>query len=246
MSPAAAFFDFDRTVVDGDAGLLFAKELLRLARRRIRDEEPGTVAWAGRVLQFEARTLGLLGFGGLLKLGSKVGLVKRSETLRRVYRFLRGLAVDDLRVLAQDFFDEVLVDRVFVEAREEMKRHREEGRRVVVVSTGMHLLIDEAKRHLPVDDVIAVSLLAHKGVLTGKVQGPLWGRDKAREVRKYAHERNLSLPLSYAYTDHHSDLHLLRLVGNPVVVNPNLALAWEAKRRRWNRADWKTLPGPRR
>lgn len=238
----AAFFDFDRTVVDGDAGVLFGRELIRLRRRRVRDLNRGTVGWAGRNLAYEARTARLLLQGTFLKAGSDLHLLKRSHVIRTGYRFLRGVPLEDLRELAHDFFEEVLAARIFPAARAEVERHRGEGRRVVVVSTGMHLLIDHVQRHLPVDDVIAVTLVDHEGVLTGQVRGPLWGREKARAVRAYAHARGLSLPKSYAYSDHASDLKFLQLVGHPVAVNPDLRLKLHARRRGWPLARWLMNP----
>jgi len=44
---------------------------------------------------------------------------------------------------------------------------------------------------------------------------------------------NIDLERSYAYTDHHSDIPLLKLVGNPVVVNPSFFLRRAAVKNNW-------------
>lgn len=241
---AAAFFDFDRTVHDGDAGVLFGKELLRIRRRRLRDEGRGTLAWMGRNVAFEAWLGRVFAEATFLRLASEARLVKRSRLLRKAYTLMRGLRMDDLRGLAGDFVDEVVSQRFFPEARAEMAAHRKAGRPVIVVSTGMRLLIEPIKRHLPVDEVIAVDLVAPGGVLNGDIQGPLWGQEKADAVRDYAHRHGLSLPRSYAYSDHRSDVPFLRLVGHAVAVNPGFALAWQARRRGWTIQRWKRLEAP--
>jgi HAD superfamily hydrolase (TIGR01490 family) len=239
---AAAYFDFDRTVHDGDAGVLFGKELLRIRRRRLRDEARGTLGWLGRNVAFEAWLGRLYAEATVLRLASDARLVKRSRLLRKVYTMMRGLRLDDLRGLANDFVDEVVSQRLFPQALQEMQAHRQAGRTVIVVSTGMRLLIEPIKRHLPIDDVIAVDLVAPDGLLSGEVRGPLWGQEKADAVREYAHRRGLSLPRSYAYSDHRSDLPFLRLVGHPVAVNPDLALGWHARRRGWPVQKWRRPP----
>lgn len=234
----AAFFDFDRTVLDGDAGVLFGRELMRYQRHRVRDSGRGTLGWLGRNVAYETRIAALLAWGTSLAAGTKLGLIKRSNVIRAAYSKLKGLSLEELTELAQDYFEQTLADRLFPQARLEMERHHREGRRIVVVSTGMRILLEPVKRHLPVDDVLAVTLKDSDGVLTGKIEGPLWGHDKAHVVRDYAHARDLELPKSWGYSDHHSDLAFLRLVGHPMVVNPTWRLRRLARRKDWPILEW--------
>jgi fatty acyl-CoA reductase len=57
-------------------------------------------------------------------------------------------------------------------------------------------------------------------------------------VRRYGQLEGADLKQSYAYADSHSDLALLRSVGNPVAVSPDAALLRVAKRRRWPIEEW--------
>ena len=50
-------------------------------------------------------------------------------------------------------------------------------------------------------------------------------RARSRRCRRFAAEHDIDLAASYAYSDSASDLPMLRAVGNPVVVNPDPALA---------------------
>lgn len=236
--PAAAYFDFDRTVIDGDAGVLFGREVLGLHRRRVRDDRRGTLGWAWRNLRHETRIASQ--YARILPLTAlnEVRLVKRSRVIRLAYHLMAGLDAAELAGLAKDFFNEVVAERIHPQARNAMERHRNEGRRVVIASTGMHLIIDGARAHLPVDDVIAVALKIHDGKLTGEVEGPLWGEEKAAAIRDHAHRNQLSLPRSYAYSDHHSDLHFLQLVGHPVAVNATRRLRTYASQHHWPMETW--------
>src|SRR2546422_10724864 len=62
-------------------------------------------------------------------------------------------------------------------------------------------------------------------------------------LRRYAAQEGIDLRQSYACADSHSDLPLLRAVGNPVVVSPDSALYRYAKRRRWPIEEWSMSKG---
>jgi HAD superfamily hydrolase (TIGR01490 family) len=229
----AAFFDFDRTLVDTDGGVLFGQELIRIYRRRILADRPGTLGWFVRAISYHLRLLWLILRGLFARLLYYLRIIKRSRLVAVAFAGMKGLSVDEVRLLAHDFTDEVLRHRMFPEALRLMHWHRDQGHRVIIATTNMRLLVEHMKRHAPVDDVIGTDLLADKGIATGRIQGPTYGVEKADAIRRYAHERNISLPRSYAYTDHYSDHFILPLVGNPHVVNPRWRMRRLAKRHRW-------------
>ena len=89
------------------------------------------------------------------------------------------------------------------------------------------------------DEVIAARLAVENGRYTGYMaEPPLVGEARAAWLRRYAHQEGADLKASYAYADSHSDLPLLRAVGNPVVVSPDAALLRVARRRRWPVEEW--------
>jgi phosphoserine phosphatase len=61
----------------------------------------------------------------------------------------------------------------------------------------------------------------------------LHGEHKATAVRELASERGYDLADSTAYSDSHTDLPFLEVVGNPVAVNPDRALRRVAAERGW-------------
>ena len=89
------------------------------------------------------------------------------------------------------------------------------------------------------DLIIAAELEVRDGRYTGFMSSPpLVGEARAAWLRRYASQEGIDLKHSYAYADSHSDLPLLRAVGNPVVVSPDSALFRYAKRRRWPIEEW--------
>ena len=61
----------------------------------------------------------------------------------------------------------------------------------------------------------------------------VYGEGKVAAMRRFADEHEIDLPESWAYSDSASDLPMLRLVGNPVAVNPDPELARIAADRGW-------------
>lgn len=229
----AAFFDFDRTIVDTDGGVLFGRELMRIYHRRILHDRPGTLGWFYRVSKWNLRIGFLVAKGLAARLLYYLKIIKRSALVNIAYQGLKGLAVDELRLLARDFVDEFLIERAYPEALERMRWHHDQGHLVVIATTNMKLLVEHLQTHVPVDGVIGTELLAKDGRATGKIIGPTYGAQKAVAIREYAHRNNISLPRSFAYTDHYSDHFILPLVGHPHAVNPSRRLRRLAQKRRW-------------
>jgi phosphoserine phosphatase len=72
------------------------------------------------------------------------------------------------------------------------------------------------------------------GVYTGRPGGPFTYREgKAEAIREFADRIAIDLAASWAYSDSESDLPMLRLVGNPVVVNPDAPLTQIAREEGW-------------
>jgi putative phosphoserine phosphatase/1-acylglycerol-3-phosphate O-acyltransferase len=69
---------------------------------------------------------------------------------------------------------------------------------------------------------------------TGRLDGPfLWGRRKLQAVTAWARSESVDLRASHAYSDSIYDVPLLRSVGHPVAVNPDLQLLAVATLNRW-------------
>ena len=94
------------------------------------------------------------------------------------------------------------------------------------------------------DEIVATRLATEDGRYTGHLSiPPLVGEARAAWLRAYARRTGADLSRSYAYADSHSDLPLLQAVGNPVAVNPDVALFRVARRKRWPVEDWPRAKG---
>jgi phosphoserine phosphatase len=59
------------------------------------------------------------------------------------------------------------------------------------------------------------------------------GPGKAHAIEKFIADRGIDLARSFAYGDHHSDIHMLEMVAHPVVVGNEPEMVEQAKRSGW-------------
>lgn len=220
-----AFFDFDNTLIHGDAGPLFGRELY--AARRA---QHNPLARTGLFLRHVPYISSMAVQAGLYKVRAR----RRSNLVRSAYKGLRGLTTADFYRAMQDFVDHEVARRIYPELVKHIEGHLKAGRRCVVITTGMEPLVERALQHFPAGvEVIGCTLIERKGRLTGHVDGPLFGVDKANIIKAYCKALRLKPADCWAYSDHWSDKHMLEAVGHPVVVNPRGPLLKLARKMKW-------------
>lgn len=237
-----AFFDFDNTLIHGDAGPLFGTYLVQDRYRAIKDQKGRREADRDR-RRLLARYLPFIAWMGAQAALYKARAVRRSRLVRSAYKALRGLPAESFYGLMDEFVDQEIPDRIYPVMRETIDEHQKAGRACVVVTTGIEALVVRALRLFPAGvEVIGCQLEETDGRLTGAVEGPLYGADKANILTAYAKASDVDLADCYAYSDHYSDYHMLDAVGHPVCVNPRGRLARMADDRGW---EVLRLPDPR-
>ncbi|AHY47180.1 HAD-SF-IB-hyp1: HAD hydrolase, family IB [Rubrobacter radiotolerans] len=214
----AAIFDVDGTLIDSNVVSYFAWLKLR--------ELPKAV-----------RPFWLAAF--LLKAPYYWALDKVSRTHfnRRFYRNYRGWRPERARQLGAESFAAFTLARVHPEALAQLRRHKEAGHEVVLLSGALDFIL--APLGDLADDVVSAKLQEEGGVYTGELSGvPVAGDARARMLASYARRNDLDLSKSYAYADSISDFPMLEAVGYPVAVNPDGRLEKAARERGWQIRTW--------
>jgi HAD superfamily hydrolase (TIGR01490 family) len=152
----------------------------------------------------------------------------------RISRSLEGTRVRDLERLGVDVLAGIL-PRVYPQMLAVAYEHQDAGRRVYIVTAASQELAGILAQVLALDGAIGSQFSeVRDGVYTGRPAGLfVYGNDKARAIRELAEQEGLDLAASYAYSDSVSDLPMLRVVGHPVVVNPDTELARIARADGW-------------
>ena len=197
-----------------------------------------TAYLAGNAQGFGERLLRLGGVALAAPVFGLLGQNDRTLANRVAHLAYRGMSEDRIAVLGEEYFDDVLKGKVLETGRDLLKKARADGRRIVLLSEGLSLVMDPLAAYLGgVDDLICNRLEFTDGEATGKLLDPVvGGHDGGRLIARYAAEHGIDLARSVAYAAHGPDMLLLAAVGSPCAVNPDFTL-----RRAAREADWPVM-----
>ncbi len=155
-----------------------------------------------------------------------------------LYQAYAGMSEDRLELLADEVFEDVLRPGLYPFAKSLVKKNREAGHRVVLVSGALDCVLRHMAEYLEADEVIANRLELKDGIATGKILKPVVaGPEKARLIREHARSHGFDLSECYAFSDSYSDVPMLSVVGHPAAVNPDKRLSLLAKAYSWPQFD---------
>jgi HAD superfamily hydrolase (TIGR01490 family) len=211
---AAAFFDLDKTLMEGSSALHFGRAAYKagmLSRRQL-----------------------LRDLWGNLRFRVRGSTDEGTEALKqRILDAIAGRRVRDLARLGPQIMAGVL-PAVYPEVLNAAWAHQDAGRPAYIVTAASQELAQELARVLVLDGGIGMRSEVRDGVYTGRPAGPFTYREgKAEAIRELAAGQGIDLSASYAYSDSESDLPMLRAVGHPVAVNPDRALERIARQEGW-------------
>lgn len=214
LTPRAAFFDLDRTLIRGSANYPLAVAAFR----------GGHVPWRDLI----SDTFNAISFHrhGSTDAGS--------HALRdRILAAVAGTPQSDLIHLA-DAIVPGIVRRVMPQAAALLAEHKAAGDDRIVVSASPIELVQRIADALGLEGVVATISELDQGRYTGRLVGEFcYGAGKVIEIEKLAAERGYNLARSTAYSDSISDLPMLERVGTAVAVNPDHELRAIARQRGW-------------
>lgn len=142
----------------------------------------------------------------------------------------------EFETLVEECFEKEIKPRIFPEGLKLIQLHNRENYEVILTSASLSNVIEVLRTELGTTFTLSTKLTVEKGRFTGKISGLIaYGENKVKMAKELVHTNKMSLEGSYAYTDHISDLPLLELVDNPIVVNPDRKLRKIAMKNNWER-----------
>ena len=148
--------------------------------------------------------------------------------------YLKGQRAEAIRGWAERCFRDRILPRLSPRGLATVEDHLRHGHRVFLISASLRCLVGPLQKHLGAHGTLATQLAEKNGRLTGQVHGDfLYGQRKMELLRQWISRWDVALGHSFAYSDHHSDIPLLEMVGHPVAVNPDEKLRRHAVKRGW-------------
>lgn len=175
-----------------------------------------------------------------VSLAHRLKLIDPRKLIDKMLGWVKGIPESTLDDLCSEVFEKVLLPSVHPEVKPEIKFHKENNAKVVILSSSLVAICTEMAAYLEMDDVICTHLEAINGICTGRTSGPVcFGEEKVVRLREYCEINNIALEKAWYYGDSISDLPALSIVGIPVCVNPERKLLRVARKNGWKIFYWK-------
>jgi HAD superfamily hydrolase (TIGR01490 family) len=216
---AAAFFDLDRTVIRRSSVLALAGSFRRHGLISRRDVVKSAVLQVLFILR-----------------GASAERVRHAA--EDGMKILAGFSVADLRAIVGDAMEPILRPLVYDEPLHLLRRHREQGEKVYIVSATLQEIVEHIADDLGFDGAVGSMCEIVDGVYTGRSLRAVHGAGKADAVRALAAKEGFDLAACTAYSDSYSDVPFLEAVGHPVAANPDRKLRRIARERGWPVVDF--------
>jgi HAD superfamily hydrolase (TIGR01490 family) len=214
----AALFDMDRTLVRKETASLYVRYQRAIGEASRRD----TLKVLYWVAQYTA------------------GVIDAPEVAARALASYRGTPEAAMAARCDDWFRRYVEPHVCDLGRRAVEAHRARGDVLAIVTGASPYAARPLARRLGIEHVVASELeVDERGLFTGRFVPPLAiGHGKVERTRRLAAELGFSLAEATFYSDSYTDLPLLELVAEPVVVNPDFRLGRAAKKRGWRVETW--------
>lgn len=151
---------------------------------------------------------------------------------------MRRLPRVELDALHREFVDSKIKPHLTAMAKMLVDSHRGAGDELLVISSTNDFVITPICRLFGIEHIIGTTLETDSnGRLTGRIAGiPALREGKITRLNQWLAHRGETLASygkTYFYSDSKNDLPLLRLVDEPVAVNPDAELLLEAQQKGW-------------
>ncbi len=206
-----AFFDLDETITDADTDSLWA---VWRSRRSMK-------GWAERVWLAKL-------YRDFRRGGMRINEYMRYQKFR-----IGSLSADEFRTMGDMFFNESGRLHIYRDAVELIRRLKENGCRIVLLTAQNECIAGPYARHLVMDRMISNRFDSDGVRFMDPVRPYSFGEGKVELGRRYAEDAGIPLERCAFFGDSIYDAPFLEMVGFPCAVNPDPLLAARAREKNW-------------
>ncbi|MCK5477920.1 MAG: HAD family hydrolase [Methylococcales bacterium] len=134
----------------------------------------------------------------------------------------------------KQFIEEVIKPIQLKPAIRLVNKHRFKGDTVLVITATNRFVTEPIVKLFGIDNLLATTPEFIDDRYTGKFEGiPCYQEGKVKLLEEWLKDSSETLENSWFYSDSHNDLPLLKLVDNPVAVDPDETLRDYAQQQDW-------------
>ncbi|MDO4641550.1 MAG: HAD family hydrolase [Neisseria sp.] len=166
------------------------------------------------------------------------GCLNIDEFLKFHLEPLSRFGMDELAQMHREFVAEFIAPHISMMAKMLVQSHRNAGDELLVISSTNEFIITPICHLFGINNIIGTQLeIGADGRYTGNYVGtPSLKEGKITRLNEWLAARGETLASygkTYFYSDSKNDLPLLRIVSDPVAVNPDETLVKEAAEKGW-------------
>ena len=213
MGEIAAFFDIDGTIFRNS---LMIKHFQKLVSFEVIDPSIWYTKVKKAYLEWERR------YGDFDEYLELIAGVYLNE--------LKGVNRSYIEFIAEHVINEN-GDRIYKYSRNQIAWHKEQGHKVFFISGSPDFLVSKMAEKYGVTEYRgSIYLVDEDNKFTGELVRMWDSKSKQKEMDHLIEKYNVDLEKSYAYGDTTGDLSMLKMMGNPVAINPNKELLLAIRR----------------
>ena len=151
-----------------------------------------------------------------------IGIYDERKVKETFLRFIDGIKEEELAELVKEFYDERLKNILYDDALKMMKKLKNEGYDIYLISASPEFYVNEFYNIKEVDKVIGTKFGFENGTFVRKMVGDnCKGEEKVRRLKEVLKDEKIEVDFkeSYMFSDSLSDKPLLDLVGKPYLIN---------------------------
>ncbi|MCL7421081.1 MAG: HAD-IB family hydrolase [Methylobacter sp.] len=208
-----AIFDLDNTLIADDSDYLWGQFLVD---RGIVDKDQYATANVKFYDDYKQGTLDIKAF------------------LRFSLRPLADNEPEQLYQWRDQFIEETIKPLLLESAQQLITKHRDRGDTLLVITATNRFVTEPIVGLYGIDNLLATTPSYKEGRYTGDFDGiPCFQEGKVKLLEAWLKNSTETMKNSWFYSDSHNDLPLLKLVDNPVAVDPDEKLTQFAKAAQW-------------
>ncbi|MBQ6819907.1 MAG: HAD-IB family hydrolase [Clostridium sp.] len=151
-----------------------------------------------------------------------LGAYDEKQVKEKFLKFIDKIDEKELSKLVKNFYNDVLEKILYKDAIYMIKKLKNEGYKVYLISASPEFYLNEFYAIKEVDMIIGTKFSIKEGKFIRKMDGAnCKGEEKVRRLKEVLKKQGLSIDFknSYMFSDSLSDKPLLDLVGNPYLIN---------------------------
>ena len=158
--------------------------------------------------------------------------------LRFALKPLADHPIEQLHLWREQFLNEIISPIILKAATELVEKHRSLGHTLLVITATNRFITAPIVEMYGIEHLLATTPELVNEQYTGEIVGiPCFQEGKVTMLNEWLEKNGESLTGSYFYSDSHNDLPLLKLVDNPIAVNPDDKLRQFSETEGWKIID---------